>query len=134
MEVALIRLQSPAGGHLSLLFNGMTADNGLEFATLSQAVAEQIAVYCAHPYDSWERGTSESQHGFIRLFLPKETSMKDKTEADCLRIQQWMNNYPRKILGFETPIKFLSAVYIKQDNLKHLFRFDNEPPSAWFLC
>ena len=81
----------------------MTADNGLEFATLSQAVVEQIAVYFAHPYASWERWTRKNQHGFIRRFLPKETSMKDITEADCLQIQQWMNNYPRKILEDETP-------------------------------
>ena len=103
VEVALRKLQGLAGDHLSLLFKSMTADNGLEFATLSQAVAEQIAVYFAHPYASWERGTSENQHGFIRRFLPKETSMKDITEADCLRIQQWMNNYPRKILDYGTP-------------------------------
>jgi IS30 family transposase len=25
------------------------------------------------------------------------------SEAQCLRIQQWMNDYPRKILDYRTP-------------------------------
>lgn len=114
MEVALRKLQGLAGDHLSLLFKSMTADNGLEFATLSQALAEQVAVYFTHPYAACERGTSENQHGFIRRFLPKETSMKDIIESDCRRIQQWMNNYPRKILDYKTPYEiFVRYLHIE---------------------
>ena len=75
----------------------------LEFAKLNQTLADQVAVYFSHPYASWERGTSENQHGMIRRFIPKEMSIKGITEEDCRRIQQWMNNYARKILDYETP-------------------------------
>ena len=73
-----------------------------------------MAVYFAHPYASWERGTSENQHGLIRRFLPKETSMKDVTEADCRRIQQWMNHYSRKVLDYETPYEVFIRCFYKE--------------------
>lgn len=60
-------------------------------------------VYLSHPYTSWERGTSESKHKLIRRFLPKGKPMTDVSESQCLRIQQWMNDYPRRILDYQTP-------------------------------
>ena len=88
VDVALRELRKVAGDYFSLLFKSITADNGLEFAKLSQTLADQVAVYFAHPYASWERGTSENQHGLIRRFFPKEMSMKEMTQEDCRRIQQ----------------------------------------------
>lgn len=102
VDVALRELRKRAGDYFSLLFKSITADNGLEFAKLSQTLADQVAVYFAHPYASWERGTSENQHGLIRRFFPKEMSMREMTQEDCRRIQQWMNHYSRKILDYET--------------------------------
>ena len=40
--------------------------------------------------------------------------MKDITEADCLRIQQWMNNYPRNILDYETPYEVFVRCLLKE--------------------
>ena len=65
VDVALRELRKRAGDYFSLLFKSITADNGLEFVKLSQTLADQVAVYFAHPYASWERGTSENQHGLI---------------------------------------------------------------------
>ncbi|WP_028273456.1 hypothetical protein, partial [Atopococcus tabaci] len=62
-----------------------------------------VDVYFSHPYCSWERGTSENQHRLIRRFLPKGKAISAVNEAHCLRIQQWMNDYPRKILAYQTP-------------------------------
>ncbi|SEQ50425.1 hypothetical protein SAMN04488558_1151, partial [Ignavigranum ruoffiae] len=47
-------------------------------------------------------------------FLPKETSMKDVTEADCRRIQQWMNHYSRKVLDYETPYEVFIRCFYKE--------------------
>lgn len=60
-------------------------------------------VYFTHPYASFERGTSEKQHKFIRRFIPKGKPISQVSEVQCLRIQQWMNDYPRKILDYKTP-------------------------------
>ncbi|PJH58687.1 IS30 family transposase, partial [Salmonella enterica subsp. enterica serovar Typhimurium] len=73
-----------------------------------------LDVYFAHPYASWERGTSENQHKMIRRFLQKGKGFKDVSDKQCLRIQQWMNDYPRKILDYDTPHEcFIKAM--KQD-------------------
>lgn len=60
-------------------------------------------VYFSRPYTSWERRTSENQHKLIRRFFPKGKPMTDVSEAHCLRIQQWMNDYPRRIQDYQTP-------------------------------
>ncbi|SEQ58360.1 hypothetical protein SAMN04488558_1269, partial [Ignavigranum ruoffiae] len=45
---------------------------------------------------------------------PKETSMKDVTEADCRRIQQWMNHYSRKVLDYQTPYEVFTRCFYKE--------------------
>lgn len=89
------------------LFQTITADNGSEFATLSDHLNEQVDIYFAHPYASWERGTSENLHKLIRRFVPKGTSLEEITKQDLVRIQSWMNHYPRKILGYRTPYEMM---------------------------
>ena len=96
-------LRERAGEAFTNLFKTVTSDNGSEFAGLHDALQDVADVYFSHPYASWERGTSENQHKFIRRFIPKGTSISAVSEAQCLRIQQWMNDYPRKILGYRTP-------------------------------
>lgn len=59
--------------------------------------------YFAHPYSSWERGTNERHNGIIRRFIPKSKSLKDISLATVKRIEDWMNSFPRKILGYATP-------------------------------
>ena len=83
------------------IFKSVTSDNGSEFANLSE-LTDETEVYFCHPYASYERGTSENQHKIIRRFLPKHQSLKDVTDNQVRRIQQWMNDYPRKILGYKT--------------------------------
>ncbi|MBT2733132.1 IS30 family transposase [Carnobacterium sp. ISL-102] len=96
-------LRERAGDNFSRLFKTVTSDNGSEFAGLHEALHDVADVYFSHPYTSWERGTSENQHKLIRRFLPKGKSMADVSKAQCLRIQQWMNDYPRRILDYQTP-------------------------------
>lgn len=86
----------------SQIFKTITSDNGSEFANLSQ-LAEKTDVYFCHPFAFFERGTSENQHKIIRRFLPKHQSLKEVSERQVQRIQQWMNDYPRRILDYKTP-------------------------------
>ncbi|CZR10961.1 hypothetical protein SAMN04488048_1612 [Trichococcus flocculiformis] len=79
---AVQQLRERAGAHFGQLFKTVTSDNGSEFAGLHHALQDVADVYFSHSYASWERGTSENQ---------------------VLRIQRWMNGYPRKILGYATP-------------------------------
>lgn len=38
----------------------------------------------------------------IRRFLPKGTDFRKVTAAYIRRVEDWINNYPREILGYAT--------------------------------
>jgi len=67
--------------------------------------------YFATPYHSWERGTNENTNGLIWQYIPKRSSMKDLTQAQCVTIAQRLNNRPRKRHRFLTPIECLSRYF-----------------------
>ena len=87
----------------------ITADNGKEFA-LHEIISKLLTVdfYFAHPYHSWERGANENTNGLIRQYVPKGTDFKDITQEFLNKIQNKLNNRPRKRLDFDTPIEFLT--------------------------
>jgi transposase, IS30 family len=89
--------------HFPKLFKSITADNGSEFASLSEALQGLSDVYFAHPYSSWERGTNEKHNGILRRFIPKGKSLKDYSNNQIKQITHWMNHLPRKILQYQTP-------------------------------
>lgn len=89
-------------------FKTITADNGTEFHQYPELeAATGVRFYFATPHHSWERGTNENTNGLIRQYLPKGTSMKDLTQAQCDRIAKKLNTRPRKRHGFKTPEEIL---------------------------
>lgn len=90
-------------------FKTITFDNGSEFldwesieSSSLKKTEKRTKVYFAHPYSSWERGTNENQNRMIRRFIPKGTNIAKVSNKEIKRIESWMNNYPRKILGYKT--------------------------------
>ena len=83
------------------VFKSCTADNGSEFAGIRE-LAEGLKVYFCHPYASYERGSSENQHKLIRRFIPKGTPLEKVSDIQIKRITQRINDYPRRILGYDT--------------------------------
>lgn len=87
-------------------FKSITVDNGSEFlnhqgmeqSKLSKT-KKRTAIYYAHPYSSWERGTNEQTNGMVRRFVPKGSIICKVTKKEIREIQNWLNNYPRRILG-----------------------------------
>ena len=55
-----------------------------------------VGYFYAHIFSSWERGSDENNNKLIRRFIPKGTDITDITEEELKRIEEWMNNYPRK--------------------------------------
>ena len=84
----------------------ITADNGKEFAGHEQ-VAEKLCIdyYFAHPYHSWERGSNENLNGLIRQYIPKGSSFEHLNQKDLERIQNELNNRPRKRYQYLKPIE-----------------------------
>lgn len=99
-------------------FKTITMDNGVEFLDFKgiekgcrNKRKRRTKTYYCHPYSSWERGTNENSNKLIRRFVPKGTMIENYTDEEILYIQNWMNNYPRKIFGGKT------ANMIKQEEL-----------------
>lgn len=89
------------------VFKSITMDNGSEFADV-QGIEKSIyggkrtITYYCHPYSSWERGTNERINRDIRKLVPKGSKLAQYTPADIQRIEDWINAYPRQVLGFAT--------------------------------
>lgn len=90
----------------------LTTDNGGENAE-HQLLTEEtgIAVFFAHAYHAWEKGTNENINGRIRRFIPKRTSLEDVPEETIKQIEYWLNNTPRKCLGYLTPYEKMKQVH-----------------------
>ena len=101
---ALRRISKRVGGDFSEVFKTITADNGSEFLDFNgiKEAAKCGEVYYAHPYSSWERGSNENGNKLLRRFIPKGTDLSILTESELQRYEDWVNNYPRRLLGYKT--------------------------------
>ena len=103
---ALNRLERKYGRRFKKVFKSITVDNGSEFsdcAGMEKSIfgkKNRTKFYYCHPYSAYERGTNENINKMIRRFLPKGTDFRKITAAYIKRIEAWINNYPREILGF----------------------------------
>ncbi len=100
------------------LFSGMaqasrlslTLDNGKEFARHEEMAAKTgMDVFFANPYHSWERGTNENTNGLIRRLHPKQSSFASISDEELKRIDEYLNDRPRKCLGWMTPREEMAA-------------------------
>ncbi len=90
------------------IFKSLTTDNGSEFSDFLSIIKDtNTKIYFCHPYCSGEKGTNERHNGMIRYFIPKGTLIENYSNKDINKIAYWMNNYPRKILGYKTPLEAL---------------------------
>ncbi len=86
----------------------ITSDNGKEFAEHKMISSElKVDFFFAKPYHSWERGANENTNGLIRQYFPKKTSFENLSDQDIKRVEDILNNRPRKKLNFLTPNEFL---------------------------
>lgn len=104
---ALDRLERLYGAAFYRIFKSITVDNGSEFADADgiersdrRKDAKRTTVYYCHAYSSYERGTNENINRMIRRQFPKGTDFDKVTAAEVKRVETWLNNYPREILGF----------------------------------
>ena len=89
------------------IFRTITVDNGTEFADCDgiqkgRGKTERTHLYYCHPYSSYERGLNEGNNKLIRRFYPKGTSFKALTEKDIKKLEEWINNYPRKVIDYDS--------------------------------
>ncbi|MDD6159994.1 MAG: IS30 family transposase [Oscillospiraceae bacterium] len=92
-------------------FKSITTDNGMEFMEHDKLIesirgGKRFDIYYCHSYAAWEKGSNENHNRMIRRFFPKGTDFTKITKKRIAEIQDWMNNYPRKILNWAAPIDF----------------------------
>lgn len=103
------------------VFRSVTVDNGSEFSdcwglerSWRSNGKKRTQVYYCHPYSSWERGSNEKQNQMIRWHFPKGTNFGRISQNRIDQAMDWLNNYPRKILGWRTSAEafqeFLASV------------------------
>ena len=86
-------------------FKTITCDNGMEFMdfkNMEKSIKTKMPrtkVFYCHPFSSWERGSNENCNKLIRRFIPKGAIMEDYSKEDIKYIEEWINSYPRQILG-----------------------------------
>lgn len=95
-------------------FKTITVDNGSEFQDChgmehDKHGNQRTQLYYCHPYCSSERGSNERANRIIRRFYPKGQSLEKITQTDCNKTAAWMNDLPRKILGYHTAADLFQA-------------------------
>lgn len=104
----LNKLERRFGRKFKQVFKSITMDNGSEFADyigIEKSIygkGKRTTTYYCHPYCSSERGTNERLNREIRRLIPKGSNLSKYTDADIQHVEDWVNNYPREVLGYAT--------------------------------
>jgi transposase, IS30 family len=93
------------------LLQSLTYDRGTEMAKHKQlARALDMPIFFCDPYSPWQRPTNENTNGLVRRYLPKGVDLSELTQADLCRIEQLLNDRPRRVLGYKTANEVFDAL------------------------
>ena len=106
---ALDRLERRYGKMFPAIFKTITVDNGGEFSdcegmerSVFKSRGRRTKIYYCHPYCSSERGSNEKQNQMIRRKFPKGTNFDKVSQKEVKVVEEWLNSYPRKSLGWKS--------------------------------
>ena len=89
----------------------LTYDNGLEFSGHERVSLElKAAGYFCAPYASWEKGGVENFNGLVRQYYPKGSSFAEITNESLKRVEQEINERPRKTLDGLSPSELAEKI------------------------
>lgn len=109
------------------IFKSLTTDNGSEFSDFLSIIKDsKTKIYFCHPYCSGEKGTNEKHNSMIRYFIPKGTLIENYSNEDINKIADWMNNYPRKILNYKTPLEALQEEFNDKSVLNKIYKLQEK--------
>lgn len=109
------------------VFKSFTTDNGSEFADFLGIISNSnTKIFFCHPYCSGEKGSNEKNNSIIRYFLPKGTLIESISNAQLNNIASWMNNYPRKILNYKTPLEALLEEFDDKSIINKFYKLQDK--------
>ncbi len=85
----------------------ITTDNGSEFKNFSEI--EKVCnckLFYTLPYSSWQKGKIEQANWTIRTYIQKGIDIDKYSEEKILKIQDTINNMPRKKFKYLTALEF----------------------------
>ena len=86
----------------------LTWDRGMELAKHIELTEKTgIPVYFYDPQSPWQRGLNENTNSLIRQYFPKKTCLGQHSQDRLKEVAAQLNNKPRKVLGFKTPIQVI---------------------------
>ncbi len=119
----LNRLEFRYGRKFKQIFKSITVDNGSEFsdcAGMERSIYgknnKRTVFYYCHPYRASERGTNERINREIRRKIPKGTCLEKFTTEQIQAVEDWVNNYPRRIFGFRSSADLFREQLAMLDN------------------
>ncbi|MFA4937451.1 MAG: IS30 family transposase [Patescibacteria group bacterium] len=93
----------------------LTYDRGTEMAEHKLFTAStKVRVYFADPHAPWQRGTNENTNGLIRQYFPKGIDFSQINKQEIKRVQDELNDRPRKTLKFLKPDEVFSQLLINK--------------------
>lgn len=84
----------------------ITFDNGIEN---KQHKSLDVPTFFCEPYSSWQKGGVENANKMLRYFFPKGTNFRMVSQKKVDEAVSFINNKPRKILGYKTALEVAGA-------------------------
>lgn len=87
----------------------LLTDNGKEFINVEKImeVSSKINIFYCHPYSSYEKGSIENNHEFIRRVIPKGVSLKPYTQKELNLLCSHINSLYRESLNGKCPFDLI---------------------------
>ena len=102
--------------HFMEIFRVILTDNGSEFSNPSaiefgpEGNRRTRLFYC-DPQASWQKGSAERNHEFIRGFIPKGKPFDDFSQLDISLMMNHINSYKRESLNNKSPYEMFRFFY-----------------------
>lgn len=118
------------------LFGVILTDRGIEFlypeAIECDANGEiKTKLFYCDPQCSWQKGTLERNHEFIRYVLPKGTSFDDLTQEDITSLTNHINSLAREKYHGKTP--YMLSTVLLEKKLHEVMKLVEIKPDDVFL-
>ena len=91
----------------------ITFDNGSEGVLHADLITMfNVDTYFCDPYSPWQKGGVENTNKLIRQYFPRKTDMTSVSHAEIRKVEDRLNNRPRKSLNYQTPNEVINKVVL----------------------